>query len=105
MSLLRKDVFVPQNRVPSLITVLKLFIDWGGLEWVRNQAHLSVWFLIAISFNNLLYCQDYSKFMDEDFDVKEWVNGAFNSQKEGNKDVSYYNTSYLTHHHVSLFNL
>ncbi|KAI0226392.1 Conserved oligomeric Golgi complex subunit 7 [Lamellibrachia satsuma] len=29
---------------------------------------------------------DYSKFLDDDFDVKEWVNGAFNAQKEGNKD-------------------
>ena len=51
------------------------------------------WFLIAIIcsfnlFNKFFYFQDYSKFMDEDFDVKEWVNGAFNSQKEGNKDVS-----------------
>lgn len=29
---------------------------------------------------------DYSKFLDEDFDVKEWVNDAFKSHKEGSKD-------------------
>lgn len=31
--------------------------------------------------------QDYSKFMDEEFDVKEWVNNAFEAQKEGSTDV------------------
>ena len=34
------------------------------------------------------YCfQDYSKFQDDDFDVKEWVNGAFKAQKDGTNDV------------------
>ncbi len=32
--------------------------------------------------------QDYSKFLDENFDVKDWVNNAFRSHKEGSKDVS-----------------
>lgn len=31
--------------------------------------------------------QDYSKFSDENFDVKDWVNAAFRNHKEGNKDV------------------
>ncbi len=34
------------------------------------------------------FAQDYSKFLDENFDVKEWVNTAFRSHKEGGKDVS-----------------
>lgn len=29
---------------------------------------------------------DYSKFLDENFDVKEWVNAAFRQQKEGTND-------------------
>ena len=31
--------------------------------------------------------QDYSKFLDENFDVKDWVNAAFRQQKEGTNDV------------------
>ena len=56
----------------------------------QEPASLSVVVSNCYQFNKMFYFQDYSKFMDEDFDVKEWVNGAFNSQKEGNKDVSNY---------------
>ena len=36
--------------------------------------------------------QDFSKFLDDNFDVKEWVNGAFRTQKDSpeQKDVSMY---------------
>ena len=50
--------------------------------------------LIRIAFCNALlkniwfYLQDFSKFLDEDFEVKEWVNAAFRLENDGTKDVS-----------------
>ena len=37
--------------------------------------------------------QDFSKFLDDNFDVKDWVNGAFRTQKDSQqqKDVSMQN--------------
>lgn len=32
--------------------------------------------------------QDFSKFTEEDFDVKDWINNAFKAQKDGASDVS-----------------
>ena len=85
-----KCKWYPTRIFDVLNVILKLVNDWGGVECVRNQHHLSVVVSNCYQFNKMFYFQDYSKFMDEDFDVKEWVNGAFNSQKEGNKDVSNY---------------
>ena len=55
---------------------------------VRQTPMMSTVVMMFNHFCNLLNFQDYSKFLDDDFDVKDWVNGAFNAQKEGNKDVS-----------------
>ena len=36
---------------------------------------------------------DYSKFLDDNFDVKEWVNNAFRTQKEPNISKDQYATT------------
>ena len=38
------------------------------------------------------FLQDYSRFMDDDFDAKDWVNFAFQSQPDRNvpKDVRFH---------------
>lgn len=45
------------------------------------------------------FLQDYSKFVEDDFDVKEWVNNAFRAHKEGSNDVSLI----MNHHPNVLF--
>jgi hypothetical protein len=30
---------------------------------------------------------DFTKFSDENFDLKDWINGAFTSQKETNQNL------------------
>jgi len=32
--------------------------------------------------------QDYSRFLDDEFDAKTWVNNAFRTNKESSNDVS-----------------
>lgn len=30
---------------------------------------------------------DFTKFSDDNFDLKEWINGAFQSQKDSNQNT------------------
>lgn len=30
---------------------------------------------------------DFSKFSDDNFDMKDWINGAFKTQKESNQNA------------------
>ena len=36
----------------------------------------------------MIALKDYSRFLDDEFDAKAWVNNAFRSNKEGSNDVS-----------------
>jgi hypothetical protein len=38
-----------------------------------------------------LLLQDYSKFLEENFDSKEWINNAFRAPKETEKEVNMQN--------------
>ncbi len=43
---------------------------------------------------------DFSKFSDEDFDIKEWINSTFTAQKDTNQNAEvnykYFNSNVLS---------
>lgn len=51
---------------------------------MHSFSHTDLYFIFTLYFvtNCAFNFQDYTKFLDEEFDVKEWVNNAFATNKE-----------------------
>lgn len=99
----------PLTNVDFVMEFLVLLLSIGIMSWTENTNYTATGFNQE-SGTKVLMCtfsvqsdiwttcfvwQDLSKFLEDDFDVKDWINNAFRAHKEGNNDVSIFGTFFL----------